>query len=138
CWPLVQRQDIGLWIREWWFESTGANGAVPALREASDHSPTFTREGRPVSLSRAELLDLFDEITTILESDGSAREKIERIEAAMFEPAQVEEENESDDEELDGQLEQSSLEQPLDCRPAGPPPATSSHLQQIDMQADIV
>ena len=24
-WPLVQRQDIGLWIREWWFESTGAN-----------------------------------------------------------------------------------------------------------------
>src|SRR2546428_11473890 len=24
-WPLVQWQDTGLWIREWWFESTGAN-----------------------------------------------------------------------------------------------------------------
>src|SRR6185437_16121524 len=23
--PLVQWQDIGLWIREWWFESTGGN-----------------------------------------------------------------------------------------------------------------
>src|SRR4029078_5168307 len=26
CCPLVQWQDIGLWIREWWFESTGGNG----------------------------------------------------------------------------------------------------------------
>src|SRR5438445_3157821 len=24
-WPLVQWQDTGLWIREWWFEPTGAN-----------------------------------------------------------------------------------------------------------------
>ena len=24
-WPFVQRQDSGLWIREWWFESTRAN-----------------------------------------------------------------------------------------------------------------
>src|SRR2546426_2190650 len=24
-WPLVQWQDTGLWIREWWFESTGTN-----------------------------------------------------------------------------------------------------------------
>src|SRR6185312_14444877 len=28
--PLVQWQDIGLWIREWWFESTGGNGALRA------------------------------------------------------------------------------------------------------------
>jgi hypothetical protein len=24
-WPFVQRQDSGLWIRQWWFESTRAN-----------------------------------------------------------------------------------------------------------------
>ena len=32
-WPLVQWQDNGLWIRESWFESKGAN--YPAAARAS-------------------------------------------------------------------------------------------------------
>src|SRR5262249_16001538 len=31
CCPLVQWQDIGLWIREWWFESTGGNSSAPRV-----------------------------------------------------------------------------------------------------------
>src|SRR4029077_15491191 len=30
-WPLVQRQDTGLWIRESWFESKGANLNITPL-----------------------------------------------------------------------------------------------------------
>src|SRR5687767_7307977 len=35
-WPFVQRQDSGLWIREWWFESTRANPGTPARPRAPD------------------------------------------------------------------------------------------------------
>src|SRR3954468_2083735 len=40
-WPFVQRQDSGLWIREWWFESTRANSqrphdVLPCLRAMAD------------------------------------------------------------------------------------------------------
>ncbi len=28
-WPLVQRQDAGLWIRKCWFESSGAGRSIP-------------------------------------------------------------------------------------------------------------
>src|SRR6266540_4000119 len=31
-WPLVQWQDTGLWIREWWFEPTGANWTYGSCR----------------------------------------------------------------------------------------------------------
>ena len=41
-WPLVQWQDSGLWSRQWWFESTGANHGDAALR--TDHRPTTDRE----------------------------------------------------------------------------------------------
>ena len=44
-------------------------------------------------MTRAELLSLFDEIEAILESEGSPAEKLERIEAVMFEPKEVEDDN---------------------------------------------
>src|SRR4051794_4621922 len=40
--PLVQWQDIGLWIREWWFESPGGNALVPPP------SPRAPPQGSPM------------------------------------------------------------------------------------------
>jgi hypothetical protein len=42
-----------------------------------------------VRMSPAELQAVFDEIETILESGTSAAEKVERLEAVMFEPKDV-------------------------------------------------
>lgn len=35
--PLVQRQDIGLWIREWWFESTEGNAELGSSQVRFNH-----------------------------------------------------------------------------------------------------
>jgi hypothetical protein len=52
-------------------------------------------------MKRAELVALFDEIITILESENSAVEKISRIEAAMFEPESADADDEGDRDEDD-------------------------------------
>jgi hypothetical protein len=46
-----------------------------------------------VEMTRVELLGVFDEIVAILESERSPAEKLEQIEAVMFEPKNVEDED---------------------------------------------
>lgn len=53
-------------------------------------------------MTRVELLALFDEIIAILESEGSAMEKLESIEAAMFEPMEARDETDDGDDDRDG------------------------------------
>jgi hypothetical protein len=50
-------------------------------------------EARVVEMTRVELLGVFDEIVAILESERSPAEKLEQIEAVMFEPKDVEDED---------------------------------------------
>ena len=52
-------------------------------------------------MKRAELVALFDEIIAILESEGSAVEKVDRIEAAMFEPGTADRDDEVSAEDED-------------------------------------
>ena len=50
-------------------------------------------------MSRAELLTLFEEIVAVLESGSSPVEKVEHIEALMFEPTDVVDEGDTDPDE---------------------------------------
>jgi len=52
-------------------------------------------------MTRAELMSLFDEITAILEAEGSPVEKLGQIEKVMFEPKDVGDESDADFESDD-------------------------------------
>jgi hypothetical protein len=50
-------------------------------------------------MKRTELVALLDEIIAILESEGTAVEKVSRIEAAVFEPGAADRDNDAYAEE---------------------------------------